>query len=113
MANPTKRKIPRRTFGKTPIRPGGRAYQTKRGFPKFVTVTLQLRHSFNGKFYGPGTVKLPHHKAEMFLNTEHEAAQKELSLQQQQAYIISMGGGAPAKRQVPWAQFDTILGRDS
>ena len=78
----------------------------------FVTVTLQMRHSFNGKFYGPGTIRLSPTKAQVFLNTEHEAMQKEDSLSRQEAYIIGVGPGGPIKRQVPWAQFDNILARE-
>lgn len=77
--------------------------------PEFVTITLAMRHSFNGKFYGPGTVKVPYNKANIFLRAEQEAGEKEYSLQQQQAFIINMAGGAPSKRQVPWAQFDHYL----
>lgn len=76
---------------------------------KYVTVDLQMRHSFNGKFYGPGSVRLTTNKANLFLNTEHEAAQKEASLQQQRAYVIQTRGGVPVKRQVPWTQFDQVL----
>ena len=50
--------------------------------------------------------------AESFLNTEHEAEKKELSLQRQEAYIIGFGPSGPVKRQVPWAQFDNILARE-
>ena len=77
--------------------------------PSMVTVTLAMRHSFNGKFYGPGTVKLTRADADRALNTEYDAMQKEVSLQQQQAYILVNRGGVIGKRQVPFAQFDTIL----
>ena len=76
-----------------------------------TTVTLQMRHSFNGRFFGPGTVTLSVNKANMFLNQEYEAGQKELSLHQQQAFILAFNPqGGMYKRQVPWAQFDTLLG---
>ena len=74
-----------------------------------VTITLQMRQSINGKFYGPGTVTVTEAKARAFLNVEHEAMQKEVELQQQRAYIIGMGAGGPVKKQVPYAQFDRIL----
>ena len=74
-----------------------------------VTVMLQLRHSLNGVFYGPGRVTLPTEVADLFLNTEANAAEKELTLNQQQAFIIGMGPGGPVKRQVPWAKFDQLL----
>ncbi len=77
--------------------------------PQKVTVMLQLRHSVNGNFYGPGRVTLPQDMADLFLNTEANAAEKELSLNQQQAFIIGMGPGGPVKRQVPWAKFDQLL----
>lgn len=96
-----------RTFDKTP--PRDPRATPKQGHPNFATVTLALRHSFNGKFYGPGTVKVPFNKANIFLRAEQEAGEKEYSLQQQQAFIINMAGGAPSKRQVPWAQFDQYL----
>ena len=99
-----KRRNPKRTFDKTPPR------RHKPGTRK-ILVTLRLRHSINGRFYGPGEVWLTPYKAEAFLNTEHEAAQKEVNLQQQQAFIIGNRGGVMTKRQVPWAQFDDILGR--
>ena len=96
------------------LRPPKRAYTLRkpRGTPQLVTVTLQMRHSFNGRFYGPGTVQVTPTKAQVFLNTEHEAVQKEASLTRQEAYIIGVGPGGPMKRQVPWAQFDTILSRE-
>ena len=96
------------------LRPPKRAYKfhKPRGAPQLITVTLQMRHSFNGRFYGPGTVQLTPTKAQVFLNTEHEAVQKEASLTRQEAYIIGVGPGGPVKRQVPWAQFDTILSRE-
>ena len=77
--------------------------------PHSVTVTLQLRHSVNGKFYGPGKVTVIQELADVFLNTEAEAASKELSLVRQEAFIIGMGPGGPVKRQVPWAKFDQLL----
>lgn len=99
-----KRTRHKRTFDKTPIP------KAKPGSGK-IMVDLKMRHSVNGRFYGPGKVLVHRHKAEMFLNTEYEAAQKEVSLQQQQAFIIGNRNGVMAKRQVPWAQFDDILGR--
>jgi uncharacterized Fe-S cluster-containing radical SAM superfamily enzyme len=45
----------------------------------------------------------------MFLHTEAEAGKKELSLVQQQAFIIKFGRHGPVKQQVPWQQFDRIL----
>ena len=80
--------------------------------PKMVTITLSMRHSINGKFYGPGTLTTTEAKARAFLNAEHAAQEKEMSLQRQEAYIIGVGPGGPVKRQVPWAQFDTILNRE-
>lgn len=81
--------------------------------PKMVTVTLQMRHSINGTFYGPGQVTIKEKDAQRFLNTEHEAIQKELSLTRQEAFIISYGPhGGLVRRQVPWAQFDNILSRE-
>ena len=96
------------------LRPPKRRYKLSkvRGEPALITVTLQMRHSFNGKFYGPGTVRVTPTKAQIFLNTEHEAGQKESSLSRQEAFIIGVGPGGPMKRQVPWAQFDTILSRE-
>lgn len=81
--------------------------------PKLVTVNLSMRHSFNGKFYGPGKVLVSPTKADVFLNTEHIAAQKEMSLTRQDAFIINYGPhGGLVKRQVPWARFDDILARE-
>ena len=75
---------------------------------------LTMRHSINGgKFLGPGVVYLTKAKGEALLNTEFMASEKEESLTQQRAYIIGMGPGGPAKRQVPWEQFDTIIGGGS
>ena len=79
---------------------------------KHIIVHLQMRHSVNGHFYGPGAVRLSPSQAEAFLKTEHEAAEKEFSLMQQQAFIIKYGpNGAPMKHQVPYAKFDQILGQ--
>ena len=80
--------------------------------PKVSTVRLQLRHSVNGKFYGPGVVTIPEKKAQLFLNVEHEAALKEDSLVRQQAFIISFRNGAPVRREVPAQRFDDILARE-
>lgn len=80
--------------------------------PKMVTVTLQMRHSINGIFYGPGTVTLTESKANAFLNTEHEAMAKETSLFQQQAFIIGFRNGVPVRREVPAQRFDDILARE-
>ena len=80
--------------------------------PEYQWVELQMRHSVNGVFYGPGRVRLLKNMAEAFLNTEFMAIEKEQSLNQQQAFIIGWGPGGPVKRQVPWAQFDTILQRE-
>ena len=79
---------------------------------QLVTVTLQMRHTFNGRFYGPGTIRVSPTKAQIFLNTEHEALQKEASLSRQEAFLIGVGPGGPMKRQVPWAQFDNFLSRE-
>ena len=80
--------------------------------PKMVTVRLQLRHSVNGKFFGPGVVTVPEKKAQMFLNVEHEAALKEDSLVRQQAFIVSFRNGVPVRREVPAQRFDDILARE-
>ena len=80
--------------------------------PEMVTVTLQLRHPINGIFYGPGRVTVSRAQAEAFFNTEYEAASKELSLNQQQAFIIGWGPGGPVKRQVPVDRFEAILARE-
>ena len=80
--------------------------------PEMLTITLQMRHSINGVFYGPGRMTVPKSMAESFLNTEYMAAEKELSLQRQEAFIIGFGPSGPVKRQVPWAQFDTIMSRE-
>ena len=77
-----------------------------------VTVRLQLRHSVNGKFFGPGVVTVPEKKAQMFLNVEHEAALKEDSLVRQQAFIVSFRNGVPVRREVPAQRFDDILARE-
>ena len=92
-------------------------YRKKRGRPplnkpKLSTVRLQLRHSVNGKFYGPGVVTVPEKKAQLFLNVEHEAALKEDSLVRQQAFIISFRNGVPVRREVPAQRFDDILARE-
>ena len=79
---------------------------------EYITVTLNLRHSVNGVFYGPGTVRIVKGMAESFLNTEHEAAAKEMSLGRQEAFIIGFGPSGPVKRQVPWAQFDAYMARE-
>ena len=81
--------------------------------PPLVTVHLQMRHTVNGHVFGPGPVKLSPGQAEAFLHTEHEANAKEISLTQQQAFIIQYGpSGQPIRRQVPWAQFDVIMSRE-
>ena len=85
--------------------------QKPKSSAKLVTVTLQLRHSVNGISYGPGDVTVSENLAAMFLHTEANTADKELSLVQQRAYIISFTRHGPVKRQVPWAQFDRILGQ--
>lgn len=105
-----KGKRPKRLFTPAPgSSKGGVGYDKKRGHPKLMTVILQMRHSFNGRFYGPGPVKVTREKAERLLNTEYEAAAKEVALQQQQAYLLVNRGGVIGKRQVPVAQFDQIL----
>lgn len=76
-----------------------------------VEVQLQIRHHVNGKSYGPGMVRVPESLANQFLNTEARAADKELSLVQQRAYIITAGRYGPRKKEVPWARFDDILNR--
>ena len=97
-----------RTFDTTP--PRGSKHKP---VPKLITITLQMRHSVNGKAYGPGIVQVSQGKAEAFMNTEHAAIQKELEMHQQQAFIVGFNRqGGMYKRQVPWAQFDTILGRE-
>ena len=80
--------------------------------PLMVTVTLQMRHSINGLFTGPGTVTLPEAKARAFLNIEHEALAKEDTLVRQQAFIVSFRNGVPVRREVPASRFDEILGRE-
>ncbi len=80
--------------------------------PKLMPVTLQMRHSINGKFYGPGTLMLTEKEAQRFLNVEYEAMLKEDSLTRQQAFIISMHNGVPVRREVPTEQFDNILMRE-
>ena len=80
--------------------------------PKMVTITLLMRHSINGKFYGPGIVTLTESKANAFLNVEHEAQAKEASLFQERAFIVSFRGGVPVRREVPAAMFDTLLARE-
>ena len=92
-------------------------YRKKRGRPplnkpKLSTVTLQLRHSINGQYYGPGVVTLPQKQAQMFLNVEYDAALKEDSLVRQQAFIIQFRNGVPVRREVPAQRFDDILGRE-
>jgi len=77
----------------------------------FVTVQLQLQHSINGRSYGPGIVKCLPDQAAQFLSTESLCADKERSLVQQEAFIISFRDGCPVKKQVPWAQFDRIMGQ--
>ena len=79
---------------------------------KYVTVHLQMRHSINGTFVGPGPVRVPVGQAEAFLNVEHEAIQKEQSLTQQQSFIIGWGPFGPVKRQVPTARFEELLTRE-
>ena len=80
---------------------------------KLVTVQLQLRHTVNGKNYGPGMVTVSESLARMFQNTEANVADKELSLVQQRAYIITFGPRGPQKRQVPWEKFNQILNGQS
>ena len=77
-----------------------------------VTITLLMRHSINGRFYGPGIVTLTESKANAFLNVEHEAQAKEASLFQERAFIVSFRGGVPVRREVPAAMFDTLLARE-
>jgi len=74
-----------------------------------VEVTLLLKHSVNGKSFGPGTVFVPASLAQMFLCTEDRAIEKERSLVQQRAYIIQVGRHGATKREVPYAKFDQIL----
>ena len=79
---------------------------------KWVTVNLAMRHSINGHFFGPGAVRVSPAQAEAFLNVEHEAAAKEYSLMQQQAFVLTFGpSGQPLKRQVPFERFDEVLAR--
>ena len=78
---------------------------------KLVTINLQMRHSINGKFYGPGPVTITPAKAAAFLNTEHIAGEKEFNLMQVQSFILGLGPGGPVKRQVSTARFDEILSR--
>ena len=80
--------------------------------PKIITIHLTMRHSRNGVFYGPGAVRTTEEKAKSFLNTEHEAQAKELSLVQERAFIIGFQNGVPIRREVPAAQFDNILTRE-
>ena len=83
----------------------------KRPKPGMVQVQLQLQHSINGRNYGPGLVTCLADQAAQFLSTENAVAVKERSLVQQEAYIISFKHGMPVKKQVPWAQFDRIMGQ--
>ena len=101
--------VPKRQYTKRAARWDPKIAPTINLKPQRVTVNLQLRHSVNGKFYGPGRVTVPQDFADTFLHTEAEANEKELSLNQQQAFIIGMGPGGPVKRQVPWAKFDQLL----
>lgn len=94
----------KRTFDKTPPRKA-----TPKTGRTPVTVILSMRHSFNGKFYGPGEVRISGNKAQIFLNAEAGAIAKEYSLQRNEAYIMVNRGGVIGKRQVPAAQFDSIL----
>lgn len=87
------------------------AIAAKRPKPGMLQVVLQLRHSINGRNYGPGLVTCLADQAAEFLNTEAACADKERSLVQQQAFIVSFRDGMPTKRQVPWAQFDAIMGQ--
>ena len=80
--------------------------------PKLLTVTLQMRHSINGVFYGPGTVRLSESKAMAFLNTEQAATEKEDSLFQQRAFILGFRNGVPMRREVPAQRFDDIMARE-
>ena len=80
--------------------------------PKLVEVTLQMRHSINGRFFGPGPVRVTENDAQHFLNTEHVAAEKELSLVQERAFLIGMQNGVPVKREVPAQRFDSLLMRE-
>ena len=80
---------------------------------KLITVQLQLRHTVNGRAYGPGMVTVSESLARMFQNTEANTADKELSLVQQRAYIITFGPRGPQKRQVPWDKFNQILAGQS
>ena len=93
--------VPRKRRGRPPL-----------ARPKLVTVRLQMRHSVNGNFYGPGLVTVSESKANAFLNTEHEALLKEESLVRQQAFIVSFRNGVPVRREVPAAMFDTFLARE-
>ena len=80
--------------------------------PKLISVTLQLRHSVNGHYYGPGLVRITEKEAQRFLNVEYEAACKEDSLMRQQAFIIQFRNGVPVRREVPAQRFDDILARE-
>ena len=89
----------------------GPKVEQRKPLPK-VKLNLQLEHSINGQKYGPGPVIVDENLANMFMDTERMCYEKEISLQQQQAFIIRMGRNGPVKMQVPWAQFDTILSRE-
>ena len=80
--------------------------------PKMVSVMLQLRHSINGRYFGPGRVTVTEKQAQNFLHVEQNAAEKELSLVQQRAYIIEFHNGVPIRREVPSQRFDDILMRE-
>ena len=85
---PAPRKTPRRTY---------------------VDVLLQLKHSVNGKSYGPGHVKIREDLADMFMYTEEKALEQERSLMQHRAFIIQAGPHGVFKREVSPARFDAIL----
>ena len=76
---------------------------------KYIDVYLQMKHSVNGKSYGPGQVKISEAMSDMFLNTEGKAIDKEISLMQHRAFIIQAGPHGVFKREVSPARFDAIL----
>ena len=114
----TPRRAPKPRSADFPVPPSLKAKSAPREaskpaqkIPK-VRVNLQLQHSVNGLNYGPGSVLVDENLANLFMNTEQQCAEKEMSLVQQQAFIIRMGRNGPVKQQVPWAQFDSILSRE-
>lgn len=103
-----------------PRTPKKRAKRTILGIPPetrktprktYIDVYLQLKHSVNGKSYGPGQVKISTGLADMFLHTEGRAIANEISLMQHRAFIIQAGPRGVFKREVSPARFDAILGQ--